>query len=102
MPDFESGAFNRSAISPFVYYQWVSLLCKAGLTTLCQFVSRSTDSLWQLRDVDSVDSGREVYRCDHKVEKRARLRRKMVTRWMQRIERKSLIKPIRKDNLQAS
>src|SRR5580658_896309 len=45
---------------------------------------------------------RRLYRRDDKVEKRARLRGKIITRWMQRIERKSLIKPIRKDNLQAS
>src|ERR1700723_4697749 len=45
---------------------------------------------------------RRLYRCDDKVEKRARLRGEIITRWMQRIERKSLIKPIRKDNLQAS
>src|SRR5271163_2692461 len=49
-----------------------------------------------------ADSGRRLYRRDDKIEKRARLRGKIITRWMQRIERKSLIKPIRKDDLQAS
>src|ERR1700678_2414248 len=43
-----------------------------------------------------------TYRRDDKVEKRARLRGEVVTRWMQRIERKSLIKPARKDDLQSS
>jgi hypothetical protein len=33
MPDFESGAFNRSAISPYLYYQLVSVLCKGGVWT---------------------------------------------------------------------
>src|ERR1700723_4275723 len=45
---------------------------------------------------------RRLYRCDDKVEKRARLRGEIITRGMQRIERKSLVKPIRKDDLQAS
>jgi hypothetical protein len=31
---FESGAFNRSAISPYVYYQWVRVLCKGGICSL--------------------------------------------------------------------
>src|SRR5271168_5490549 len=53
-------------------------------------------------DCRTADSGRRLYRRDDKVEKRARLRGKIITRWMQRIERKSLIKPIRKDDLQAS
>jgi hypothetical protein len=48
------------------------------------------------------DSGPLLYRRDDKVEKRACLRGKIITRWMQRTERKSLTKPIRKDNLQAS
>src|SRR6202789_304003 len=45
---------------------------------------------------------RRLYRCDDKVEKRARLRGKIITRRMQRIERKSLIEPVRKDDLQTS
>src|SRR5271154_2350468 len=42
------------------------------------------------------------HRRDDKVEKRTCLRGKIITRWMQRIERKSLIKPVRKYDLQAS
>src|SRR5580658_6337273 len=45
---------------------------------------------------------RRLYRCDDKVQKRARLRGKIITRRMQRIERKSLIEPVRKDDLQTS
>ena len=48
------------------------------------------------------DSGPRLYHRDDKVEKRACLRGKIITRWMQRTERKSLTKPISKDNLQAS
>jgi hypothetical protein len=53
-------------------------------------------------DCKTEDSGRRLYRRDDKVEIRARLRRKIIKRWMQRIERKSLTKPIRKEDLQAS
>src|SRR5258708_31747856 len=48
------------------------------------------------------DSGSRLQRRNDKVEKRARLRGKIVARWMQRKERKLLIEPIRKDNLQTS
>src|ERR1700727_2865292 len=40
-------------------------------------------------------------RRNNKVEKRARLRGQIIPRWMQRIESKSLVKPLRKDDLQA-
>src|ERR1700722_20293253 len=48
-----------------------------------------------------ISAGRLHCRYD-KVEKSARFWGKIITRRMQRIERKSLIKPIRKDDLQAS
>src|SRR5580704_5595014 len=48
------------------------------------------------------ESRPRLHRRNDKVEKRARLRGKIVARWMQRKERKLLIQPIRKDNLQAS
>ena len=48
------------------------------------------------------ESRLRLHRRNDKVEKRARLRGKMITRWMERIERESLIKPIWKDNLQTS
>ena|ERR1700728_316717 len=47
-------------------------------------------------------SGRRLERCDDKVQKCTRLRGKMMTRWVQRIERKSFVKPIRKNDLQPS
>src|SRR5271155_6094109 len=45
---------------------------------------------------------RRLHRRGDKVEKGARFRGRMMTRRMQRIERKSLIKPIREDDLQTS
>ena len=47
MPDFESGAFNRSAISPFLHYQWVRVLCKGGREFLddARLLSESHPSL---------------------------------------------------------
>src|ERR1700721_561585 len=48
-----------------------------------------------------ISAGRLHCRYD-KVEKSARFWGKIMTRRMQRIERKSLVKPIRKDDLQAS
>jgi hypothetical protein len=45
---------------------------------------------------------RRLHRRGDKVEKGARFRGRMMTRRMQRIQRKSLIKPIREDDLQTS
>ena len=48
----------------------------------------------------AVGSGCGPECCDDKVQKCARLRGKVMTRRVQRIERKSLVKPIRKDDRQ--
>src|SRR6266404_4164636 len=63
-------------------------------------------STWPLCSQEVVcckteESRPRLHRRNDKVEKGARLRGKIVARWMQRKERKLLIEPIRKNNLQA-